>query len=120
MLIFIAGLQSIPEQLYEVARIDGANEWQIFFSITLPLLRPTILFVTVTGMISHFQIYGQPFIMTAGGPGRYSYTVIFYLYQVAWTSFRMGYGAAVAVVTALIVASLTAMQFIFARGRVEF
>jgi multiple sugar transport system permease protein len=67
MLIFIAGLQSIPEQLYEVARIDGANEWQIFFSITLPLLRPTILFVTVTGMISHFQIYGQPFIMTAGG-----------------------------------------------------
>lgn len=120
MLIFIAGLQGIPEQLYEAARIDGANEWQVFFSITLPLLRPTILFVTVTGVISHFQIYGQPFIMTAGGPGRSSYTVIFYLYQVAWTSFRMGYGAAVAVVTALIVASLTVIQFLFARGRVEF
>lgn len=120
MLIFIAGLQGIPEQLYEAARIDGANGRRIFWHITLPLLRPTILFVTVTGVISHFQVYGQPFIMTAGGPGRESYTVIFYLYQVAWTSFRMGYGAAVAVAIAFIMALLTAIQFIFFRGRVEF
>ncbi|MEQ8676662.1 MAG: sugar ABC transporter permease [Aggregatilineales bacterium] len=120
MLIFIAGLQGIPEQLYEAARIDGANARQIFFRITLPLLRPTILFVTVTGVISHFQVYGQPFIMTAGGPGRSSYTVIFYLYQVAWTSFRMGYGAAVAVVIAFIMAAMTTVQFFFFSERVEF
>lgn len=120
MLIFIAGLQGIPEQLYEAARIDGANGRQIFFRITLPLLRPTILFVTVTGVISHFQVYGQPFIMTAGGPGRASYTVIFYLYQVAWTSFRMGYGAAVAVAIALIMATMTIVQFMFFNERVEF
>ncbi len=120
MLIFIAGLQGIPEQLYEAARIDGASGTQIFFRITLPLLRPTILFVTVTSVIAHFQVYGQPFIMTNGGPGRSSYSVIFYLYQIAWTAFRMGYGAAVAVVLALIIAVMTAVQFIFIGRRVEF
>lgn len=120
MLIFIAGLQGIPEQLYEAARIDGASGWQIFWKITLPLLRPTILFVTVTGVISHFQVYGQPFIMTAGGPGRASYTVIFYLYQIAWTAFRMGYGAAVAVGIAFIMACLTVVQFLFFSRRVEY
>jgi multiple sugar transport system permease protein len=120
MLIFIAGLQGIPEQLYEAARIDGANGRQIFFSITLPLLRPTILFVTVTGVISHFQVYGQPFIMTTGGPGRASYTVIFYLYQIAWTAFRMGYGAAVAVVIAVIMATLTTFQFMFISRNIEY
>ena len=120
MLIFIAGLQGIPGQLYEAARIDGANESQIFFRITLPLLRPTILFVTVTGVISHFQVYGQPLIMTNGGPGRSSYTVIFYLWEIAWEAFRMGYGAAVAVVIALIVASMTLVQFVFIGRRVEY
>lgn len=120
MLIFVAGLQGIPEQLYEAARIDGASGVQIFFSITLPLLRPTILFITVTGVISHFQVYGQPFIMTTGGPGRSSYTVIFYLYQIAWTAFRMGYGAAVAVVLALIIATLTVFQFVFISRRVDY
>jgi multiple sugar transport system permease protein len=120
MLIFIAGLQGIPESLYEAARIDGASDRQVFFNITLPLLRPTILFVTVTGVISHFQVYGQPFIMTTGGPGRSSYTVILYLYEVAWTSFRMGYGAAVAVVIAAIMAALTIFQFLFISRRVEY
>jgi multiple sugar transport system permease protein len=121
MLIFIAGLQSIPEHLYEAARIDGASPIQIFFYITLPLLRPTILFVTVTGVISHFQVYGQVFIMTSGGPGRSSYSVIYYLYQIAWTAFRMGYGAAVAVVLAAIIATMTLIQFVFiGRRRVEY
>ncbi|MBK8137163.1 MAG: sugar ABC transporter permease [Chloroflexi bacterium] len=120
MLIFVAGLQGIPEHLYEAARIDGASGRQVFFQITLPLLRPTILFVTVTGVIAHFQVYGQPFIMTNGGPGRESYTVIFYLYQIAWTAFRMGYGAAIAVVLALIIASVTTVQFLFIGRRVEY
>jgi multiple sugar transport system permease protein len=120
MLIFIAGLQGIPNQLYEAAKIDGANSRQSFFYITLPLLRPTILFITVTGVIWHFQVYGQPFIMTNGGPGRESYTVIFYLYQIAWTAFRMGYGAAVAVAIAVIMAVMTAVQFLFISRRVEY
>lgn len=120
MLIFIAGLRGTPTQLYEAARIDGANSRQVFFRITLPLLRPTILFVTVTGVISHFQVYGQPFIMTTGGPGRSSYTVILYLYQIAWRAFRMGYGAAIAVAIAAIMATLTIIQFVFINRRVEF
>jgi multiple sugar transport system permease protein len=120
MLIFIAGLQGIPEQLYEAARIDGANGRQLFFNITLPLLRPTLLFITVTGVIAHFQVYGQPFIMTTGGPGRSSYTVIYYLYQIAWTSFRMGYGAAIAVAIAFIMAVLTIFQFAFISRNVEY
>jgi multiple sugar transport system permease protein len=120
MLIFIAGLQSIPEHLYEAARIDGASGRQLFFYITLPLLRPTILFVTVIGVIGQFQVFGQTFIMTTGGPGRASYTIIYYLFQVAWTSFRMGYGSAVAVAMAAIIAGLTAVQFKLIGQRVEY
>lgn len=121
MLIFIAGLQGIPAHLYEAARIDGAGARQIFFHITLPLLRPTLLFVTVTGVIAHFQVFGQPYIMTLGGPGRSSYTAIYYLYQTAWVAFRMGYGAAVAVTIASIIAVITALQFIaIGRRRVEY
>lgn len=120
MLIFIAGLQGIPDQLYEAARIDGGSDRDLFLYITLPLLRPTILFVTVTGVIAHFQVFGQAFIMTNGGPGRSSYSLIFYLYQIAWTAFRMGYGAAVAVCIAAIMAVLTGMQFIVLSRRVEY
>lgn len=120
MLIFIAGLQGIPEQLYEAARIDGGNGRQIFLNITIPLLRPTILFVTVTGVIAHFQVYGQVYIMTGGGPGRSSYSAIYYLYQTAWVAFRMGYGAAIAVAIALIMAVITAVQFLFIGRRVEY
>lgn len=120
MLIFIAGIQGIPEHLYEAARIDGANGRQLFFHITLPLLRPTILFVTVTGFISHFQVFGQPFIMTTGGPGRASYTVIYYLYEIAWRAFRMGYGSAVAVTLAVIIAIFTLIQFRIIGRRIEY
>ena len=120
MLIFIAGLQGIPEELYEAARIDGAGSRQIFFRITLPLLRPTILFVTVTGIIAHFQVYGQVLIMTAGGPGRESYTVIYYLWEIAWRAFRMGYGSAVAIALAGIMAAFTLVQFIIIGRRVEY
>lgn len=120
MLIFIAGIQGIPDSLYEAARIDGANSRQLFWYITLPLLRPTLLFVTVTGVISHFQVFGQPFIMTTGGPGRGSYTVIYYLYEIAWRAFRMGYGSAVAVTLALIVAAFTVVQFRLVGRRVDY
>jgi multiple sugar transport system permease protein len=121
MLIFIAGLEGIPEQLYEAARIDGASDTQLFFSLTLPLLRPTILFVTVTGLISNFQVFGQPYVMTNGGPGYASYTVIYYLYQVALTgSFRVGYGAAIAIILAVIISIFTITQFRLLGRRLEY
>jgi multiple sugar transport system permease protein len=120
MLIFIAGLQGIPEHLYEAARIDGASGRQLFWYITLPLLRPTMLFVTVLGFIGQFQVFGQIFIMTTGGPGRASYSVIYYLYQIAFTSFRMGYGSALAIALAVIIAAFTAVQFRLIGQRVEY
>jgi multiple sugar transport system permease protein len=120
MLIFIAGLQGIPEQLYEAARIDGASGRQLFWYITLPLLRPTILFVTVTGFIANFQAFGQPYTMTAGGPGYASYTVIYYLFQTAYQAFRMGYGSAIAIALAAIIMVFTVLQFRLFGQRVEY
>jgi len=119
MLIFLAGLQNIPDTLYEAARIDGANRRQVFRFITLPLLRPTILFVTVTGFIAHFQVFGQSYIMTGGGPGTASYTVIIYLFQVAWRYLRAGYGSAIAVALALIMIAITIVQFVFFGKRAD-
>lgn len=120
MLVFLAGLQNIPEQLYEAARIDGAGSWDLFRYITLPLLRPTLLFVTVTGFISHFQVFGQPYFMTnSGGPGRASYTAILYLYDAAWEAFRMGYASAVAFTLAAILLVITLIQFFFFGRRAE-
>lgn len=111
MLIYIAGLQNIPSSTYEAARIDGANSFQLTRFITLPLLRPTILFVAVTQLIAHFQVFGQPYIMTGGGgPGRASYTTIIYLYQTAWRFYRMGYGTTIAIGLAIVILIFTAIQ----------
>lgn len=110
MLIYLAGLQNIPNTLYEAAKIDGANGWQLTRYITLPLLRPVIMFVAVTQLISHFKIFGQPYIMTEGGPGRASYVVLIYLYQTAWRFYRMGYGATIAIGLALVILFFTLVQ----------
>jgi len=111
MLVFLAGLQGIPESLYEAAKIDGANSRQAFFKITLPLLRPTLLFVCVTQLIGNMQVFGQPLIMTGGGPGHESRMVLIYLFQQAWSFFRMGYASAMAVVLAIIMMLITLVQF---------
>lgn len=111
MLIYIAGLQAIPDHLYEAARIDGADGWRLRRHITLPLMMPSIFFVAVTQLIAHFQVFGQPYIMTGGGPGRASYTVIMYLYQTAWRYFRMGYGTAIAIGLAVVILIFTLVQF---------
>ena len=120
MLIFLAGLQGIPDHLYEAAKIDGATSRQQFLYITLPLLRPTILFVLVTQFISHFQVFGQPYVMTRGGPGYASYTVIIYLYRVAWQNFHMGYASAMAMALAVVVIIMTVAQFVLLGRRVEY
>ncbi len=117
MLLFLAGLQGIPEALYEAARIDGAGPRQLFFSITLPLLRPTLLFVTVTQFIAQLQVFGQSYIITSGGPGYASYTVIIYLYQAGVRTLRSGYGAAIAIALGVVVIALTLIQFVFLGNR---
>ena len=120
MLAFLAGLQNIPEPLYEAAKIDGANTWQAFIHITVPLIMPTMLFVTVTQFIAHMQVFAQPYIITAGGPGNNSRTAVMYLYETAWKYFRFGYASAIAVALAVIMIVVTVLLFYVMRRRTEY
>ena len=120
MLVFIAGLQNIPETLYEAAKIDGANPRQSFFYITIPLIMPTMLFITVTQFIAHMQVFAQPYIISGGGPGNYSRTVVMYLYETAWRYFRFGYASTISVVLAAIMIIVTLILFYVMRRRAEY
>lgn len=120
MLVFLAGLQSIPEPLYEAAKIDGANSWSSFRHITLPLITPTMLFVLVTQFIAHMQVFAQPFAITQGGPGIESKSAVMYLYETAWKFFRFGYASSIAVSLALVMIVVTVIQFRLMRGRTEY
>lgn len=103
MVIFLAGLQGIPAHLYEAATIDGANTWQKFLSITLPMLSPVVLFALVMNVIGSFQIFTQAYIMTGGGPGNATLFLVLYIYRNAFEWFHMGYAAALAWVLFLVV-----------------
>lgn len=120
MLVFLAGLQAIPEQLYEAAKIDGANSRQGFLRITLPLISPTMLFVVVTQFISHMQVFAQPYAITGGGPGHESRSIVQYLYETAWKAFRFGYASSIAVALAVIMITVTIIQFTVLRNRDEY
>jgi len=111
MIIFLAGLQGVPEQLYEAAVLDGASSWQKFWRITLPLLSPTTFFVIVMKMIGVFNIFEQPFIMTGGGPSGSTETIVYYIYSNAFQWFNMGYASAVAWVLFILVFGVTLIQF---------
>lgn len=120
MLIFLAGLYNIPADLYEAAQIDGAGAPQSFLRITLPLLKPTFLFVLVTLTIAHFQVFAQMYIMSGGGPGYSSLSIVMYLYQNAWQFYNMGYASAVAVALALIMAMCSGALFRLLGQRLQF
>jgi multiple sugar transport system permease protein len=107
MLIYLAGLQGIPSELYEAARIDGANWWTLFWRITLPLLSPVMFFNLITGVIGSFQFFTQSYVMTQGGPHYATEFYALYLFQQAFTYFHMGYASALAWVLFLIVLALT-------------
>lgn len=119
MLVFIAGLQNIPDPLYEAAKIDGAGPVQSFRFITLPLIMPTMLFVVVTQFIAHMQVFAQPYIISGGGPGNASRTAVMYLYETAWKFFRFGYASAVSVVLALFMIVITIILFSVMRKRTQ-
>jgi multiple sugar transport system permease protein len=120
MLVFIAGLHNIPEPLYEAAKIDGAGPLKTFRHITLPLIMPTMLFVVVTQFIAHMQVFAQPYIITTGGPGNASRSVVQYLYETAWKFFRFGYASAISVVLALVMIVITVILFRLMRNRTEY
>ena len=111
MLIFIAGLQSIPEELYEAARIDGAGALRRFRHITLPQLGPTLLFVAVITMIGYFQLFVEPYVMTAGGPLRSTTSVVLLMYEEGFRWWRMGLAAAIAFVLFGVILTATLVQF---------
>ena len=120
MLVFIAGLQNIPEPLYEAAKIDGANPLRTFRHITLPLITPTMLFVVVTQFIAHMQVFAQPYIISGGGPGNSSRSATMYLYETAWKFFRFGYASSISVVLALVMIVVTVILFSMMRQRTEY
>jgi multiple sugar transport system permease protein len=108
--ILLTGLQQIPAAIYEAADIDGASPWQQFRLITLPLLRPVLLFSVVVSTIGAFQVFGQPFILTRGGPEFMTRGVVQYIYETAFNQYRMGYGAALSWLLFLLIASFAFIQ----------
>ena len=118
MIIFVAGLQSIPEELYESARIDGAGAWRQFLHITMPMLAPTFLFVGVVTAIGFFQVFAEPYVMTPdGGPLNSTLTVVMYMYKEGFRWWNMGFAAAVAFILFLVIGISTAIQVRLQRGR---
>jgi multiple sugar transport system permease protein len=114
-ILFSAGLGNINKELYEAADIDGVGPWTRLVRITLPLLSPTILFTTVIGMISALQVFDQPTVMTNGGPGDSSRTVVMIIYDVAFRNLRFGYGSAIAVLLFVVILAFTGAQFLLSR-----
>ena len=117
MLFLLAGLQAIPESLYEAAAVDGVNAAQRFFKITLPLLRPSMFFVLITNVIGSFQLFDTVFVMTQGGPGTSTTTLNYYIYQQAFQLFHAGYAATLSIVLFAMILLVTAAQFLYFRKR---
>jgi len=115
MVIFLAGLQGIPQSLYEAAEIDGANWWRRFRAVTLPMLSPTILFNMVLGIIGSFQIFSGAYLMTGGGPQNSTLFSVLYLYRLGFEHFRMGYASSVAWVLFAVIMIFTAIQLRLSR-----
>ncbi len=111
MLIFIAGLQNIPVELYEAAYLDGAGPLRRFWNVTLPMLAPTFLFVGVITMIGYFQLFAEPYVMTGGGPLRATTSLVLLMYEEGFRWWRMGVAAAVAFVLFVIILLWTLLQF---------
>ena len=116
MVIFVAGLQTIPEELYEAAELDGAKPWHCFRHVTLPMLRPTLIFVSVITLIGYFQLFAEPYVMTQGGPNKSTQSIVLLMYEEGFRWWRMGNAAAIAFVLFAIMLVGTALQLLLRRG----
>lgn len=117
MVIYIAGLQTIPREFYEAARIDGATTWQRFRLITLPLLNNTTMFVTIIALIASFQAFDQIYVMTQGGPAFSTETLVMLIYRQGFENFSMGYASAIGYVLVLIILLFSLLQIRFFNRR---
>jgi multiple sugar transport system permease protein len=117
MIIFLAGLQSVPEDLYEAARIDGASGWQQLRHITLPALAPVILLVSVLTMAGYFQLFAEPYVMTQGGPLQSTVSVLYFMYEEGFKWWNLGFASAIAFVLFVLMFAVTMLQLYVARLR---
>jgi len=113
MVYFLAGLQSIRRELYEAAAVDGAGTWQTFIHVTIPALRPVIAFVVITSMIGSFQLFDLPYVLTEGGPGNASMTMVMYLYKHGFEFINLGYAATIGWALAVIIGVISIIQVRF-------
>ncbi len=120
VVVYLAGLQNVPETYYEAARIDGASPWSLFRSITLPLLSPSTFFILVMSIISSFQVFAQIHVMTQGGPLQSTTVIVYYIYQHAFEGYRMGYSSAMAFVLFAVIFSLTLVEMKWVQRRVHY
>lgn len=115
ILVYVAGLQSIPTEYKEAAIMDGASAWQRFWRITFPLLSPTIFFLLIINTINSLQIFAEPVLLTGGGPGDASRTIVQFIYNIAFESFDLGYASTVSLTLLAILIVLTVVQFRISR-----
>ena len=119
MIIFVAGLQSIPEEHYEAARIDGASSWQQLRYITLPSLAPVVLLVSVLTMAGYFQLFAEPYVMTQGGPLQSTVSVLYFMYEEGFKWWNLGFASAIAFILFVLMFAVTMLQLYLARPRGE-
>ena len=116
MVVYLAALQGIPRSYYEASRLDGANTWQVFRFITLPLLGPSTFFLSVTALIDAFQVFDLVYVMTSGGPLGSTDVIGFYLYRYGFRYYELGFASAIAYVMFLLIFIVTVVQFRLSRG----
>jgi multiple sugar transport system permease protein len=117
MIIFLAGLQAIPEDLYEAARIDGASRWRQFLHVTLPMLGPTLLLVGILTLAGYFQLFAEPYVMTQGGPLQSTVSVLYLMYEEGFKWWNLGSASAVAFLLFLLIFAVTVVQLWLAPRR---
>jgi multiple sugar transport system permease protein len=110
MLILLAGLQGIPEEVNDAAKVDGAGGWELFWYVTLPLLRRPLMLVTILQVISAFQVFGQIDVMTKGGPGGQTRSIVYYIFERSFKEYQLGYGSAIAFILFAVLFVLSIMQ----------
>jgi multiple sugar transport system permease protein len=115
MLIFLAGLQGVPQELMEASEIDGAGTWSKFRNVTLPMISPTLLFNMILGVIGALKVFTLAFVATQGGPSYATWFYALHIYQQAFAYFRMGYGAALAWIFVLVLLAFTFLQLYFSK-----
>lgn len=109
--LFLAALQNVPQSYIEAAKIDGANSFDVFRNVTLPMISPTTLLVTITGLINSFQVFDQCYLLTSGGPAKRTYTMAIYIYETAFKQFKLGRASAISLIMFFVIVAVSAIQF---------